>query len=116
MPDSVNVHFDLEAGPGMRRHRVSVWNDDGGMLRGPSAEPPADLSADDGTTLYVEASTPVVVGKTHTSRRDEKRWRLRVARGAHAVLELGKVRGKPVAAISIRIDGAEHIRRDPSPA
>ena len=110
MAERVNVHFDLEAGPGMRRHRVSVLNDNGGVLRGPSAEPPADIEIDDGTTLFVEASTPVVVSKKHTSRRDEKRWRLRVAAGKQAILELGKVRGKPVAAISIRIDGAEQIR------
>jgi hypothetical protein len=116
MADNVIVHFDLATAPGMHRHRVSVWDDAGGVLRGPSAEVPADLSVDDGTTLVVECSTPVVTGKTHTARRDEKRWTLRAAPNASVVLELGKIRGSKVPGVSLRVEGAAHVRRDSSAA
>jgi len=116
MPDNVIVHFDLATAPGMHRHRVSVWDDSGGVLRGPSAEVPADLSVDDGMTLVVECSTPVVTGRTHTARRDEKRWKLRVGQNSRAVLELGKIRGSKVPGVSLRVEGAGHIRRASSAA
>jgi hypothetical protein len=117
MPESVTVHFDLSSVPGMHRHRVSVWNEDGGLLRPSSAEPPADLEVTDGDTFVVEASTPIENKRKPTNDRDEARWRLRARQNSSAVLELGKSRfNKGGIAVAIRIEGAEQIRREPRSA
>jgi hypothetical protein len=117
MSDSVTVHFDLATVPGMHRHRVSVWNDDGGQLRPASAEVPADLTINDGDTFVVEASTPIEGRKKPTTDRDEARWRLRARHNSSAVLELGKSRAnKGGIAVAIRVEGAEQIRKEPRTA
>lgn len=116
MADNVIVHFELGTVPGMSRHRISVWNDDGGLLAGPSAEIPEAVTVLEGSTLFVEASVPVETPRNKTPRRDEKRWRLRACTDASAVLTLGpgRKRGmKGIPGIEILVAGAEHITRTP---
>jgi hypothetical protein len=117
MTHQVVVHFALDTVPGMSRHRVSVWDADGGLLCGPSAEIPDDVAVSEGTTLFVEASVPVETARNQTPKRDVKRWRLRACAEAHAVLTLGpgRTRGmKGIPGIEIRVDGAEHVTRTPA--
>ncbi len=110
MPNSVLVRFALATVPGMSRHRVSVWNTDGGLLRSSSAEMPEDLEVHEGTTFFVEASVPLEPRRNQRSRRDERRWRLRAASDAQAVLTLGGTRGRQhhgYPGVEIRVDGAQ---------
>ena len=111
MEEEVTVRFDLHA-PGMNRHRVSVWADDGGLLSPPSAEIPVELSIEDGATIFVEASVPAQPTRARRSGRDERRWELRAASDAHAVLNLGRKgkNGNTGTAIEIRVDGAAQRR------
>jgi hypothetical protein len=111
MPEPVIVHFALDTVPGMNRHRVSVYNDNGTLLSGPSAESPADLSVGDGETIFVEASVPAEPKRNHPPARDEGRWQLRASADARAVLNLGRKRTNGSGtAIEIHVDGAEHQR------
>ena len=110
MPNSVLVHFALETGPGMSRHRVGVRNTDGAVLRSSSAEPPEALEVHEGTTFFVEASVPLEPRRNQRSRRDERRWRLRACPDAQAVLTLGGTRGRGhhgYPGIEIRVNGAQ---------
>jgi hypothetical protein len=109
MTEPVIVQFTLDTVPGLNRHRVSVWNADGGQLSPPSAEGPAELAVRDGETIFVEASVPAEPKKNKAPSRDEGRWRLRVSADATDVLKLGKTRTK-TSAIEIRVHGAEQSR------
>jgi len=111
MSDPVIVHFALDTVPGMNRHRVSVWNDNGTLLSGPSAESPADLSVGDGETIFVEASVPAEPKRNRPPGRAEGRWELRASADAQAILNLGRKRTNGSGtAIEIRVDGAEQQR------
>jgi hypothetical protein len=111
MSEKVIVHFALDTVPGMNRHRVSVWNDNGTVLSEPSAECPADLAVPDGETIFVEASVPAAPKRNRPPARDEGRWELRANADAQAVLNLGrKSTNGSGTAIEIRVDGAEQQR------
>lgn len=108
MADRVNVFFAINAPQAMNRHRVSVWDDDGCRLSGPTAESTVEVSIGLGQTIHVEASVPSMPArKTPVARRDEGRWQLRAATDAHTVLNLGQERTVGTGnAIEIRVDGA----------
>ena len=104
----VVVTFVIDGGSGLNRHRVSVWDDAGGLLRGPSAQSPGDLEVQEGTTLFVEASVPAEARRNKARTRDEQRWELRACPSGHAVLRLGTTpEYGPGSAIEIHVDGAE---------
>jgi hypothetical protein len=85
---------------------LSVWDDEGALLSGPSAERTVDLVIRRGATFHVEASVPVQA-KRNLPARDERRWALRAAADAHRVLQLGRVpKIGPSTAIQITVDGA----------
>jgi hypothetical protein len=108
MPGDVTVTFALDAVPGMGRHRVSVWNDDGAMLCPPSADSPADVVVSEGDTFYVEASVPCSGGRKSSPARDNLRWPLRATRDGRAVLKLGEApRYGLSSAVEIHVEGAE---------
>jgi hypothetical protein len=108
MPHTVIVTFALDAVPGMGRHRVSVWNDDGAMLCPPSAQSPADVFVREGATFFVEASVPRAASSKAIPSRDERRWPLRARRDATAVLKLGESPTYGLStAIEIHVEGAE---------
>jgi len=112
----VTVHFEIDA-PMTNRHRVSVWNDEGGVLVPSSAAIPDDLLVEDGDTIWVEASVPGSATRANRANRDERRWELRASSDAHAVLEIGR-KGKNGATgtrMQIRVDGAAppRVRRGP---
>ena len=92
----------------MNRHRVTVWDDEGGLLSPPSADIPVDLSVHDGETFWVEASVPGPPTRRNRTVRDERRWELRAATDAQAVLNLGR-KGKG-SHIEIRVNGAAQRR------
>jgi hypothetical protein len=107
-PDRVVVRFALGSVPGMGRHRVSVWNDDGAMLCPPAAQSPADVFVNEGATFFVEASVPRAAGRNCVPSRDQRRWPLRARRNASAVLKLGETPTYGVStAIEIHVEGAE---------
>ena len=111
MSEPVIVHFALDTVPGMNRHRVSVWNDNGTALSEPSAECPGDLAVIDGETIFVEASVPAEPKRNRPPARDEGRWELRASADASAVLNLGRKRTNGSGtAIEIHVNGAEHQR------
>jgi len=103
--DHITVRFELNA-PSMNRHRVSVWDGDGALLSPPSADVPVDLSVVDGETFWVEASVPGAATRRNRAGRDERRWELRAANDAQAVLNVGPKGGQ----IEIRVDGATQLR------
>jgi len=108
MADRVIVSFALDAVPGLGRHRVSVWNDDGAMLCPPSAQSPADVVVHDGELIFVEASVPRAAGRNRAPTRDQRRWPLRASRDGRAVLKLGEAPTYGLSsAIEIHVDGAE---------
>lgn len=105
------VRFDVTTVPGLNRHRVSVWNDQGGLLRDSSAETPAEVTVRDGETIIVEASVPAERKRNKAHARDQARWRLRASATAKSVLKLGKTPKYGLgSAIEIRVDGAEQNR------
>jgi hypothetical protein len=109
----VDVHLAINTAPPTGRHRVSVWDDDGQMVNGPSCESLLDLSVPKGATFYVEASLPAEPKRNRPPGRDERRWTLRADAAAHAVLSLGgKWKSGPGASVEIRVDGAA---RRPAP-
>ena len=112
MPNSVIVKFDVTTVPGLNRHRVSVWNDQGGLLRDSSAETPAEVTVPDGETIFVVASVPAERKRNQKEHgREEGRWRLRASATAKDVLKLGKTPKYGLgSAIEIRVDGAEQNR------
>jgi hypothetical protein len=112
MPKSVVVHFALQTAPGMSRHRIGVWNTDGGVLCSPSAQIPDPVEFDEGTTFILEASVPREPRPNKPRTRDERRWRLRAAPNSSTVLELGGTRGsghRGFPGIEVRVDGATQI-------
>ncbi len=111
MSEPVIVQFALDTVPGMNRHRVSVWNENGTLLCEPSAECPADLSVPAGETIFVEASVPAAPKRNRPPARDEGRWELRASADAQAILNLGrKSTNGSGTAIEIRVNGAEQQR------
>ena len=107
MLNDVTVHLAIDAPQAMNRHRVSVWDENGLLLSGPTAEPTVDLSIRDGATIHVEASVPSTPKRNENGGRDEQRWELRAANDAHTVLNLGrKAKIGQGTAIEIRVDGA----------
>jgi hypothetical protein len=106
MFDDVSVHIAIDAPQHMNRHRISIRDDNGGLLGGPSAERSLDLVARHGATLHVEASVPSLPGRNRPDR-DERSWELRAAPDAHAVLNVGKKAKNGVGTrIEITVDGA----------
>jgi len=106
MLEDVSVHFAINAPQHMHRHRLSVRDDDGGLLSGPTAERGVDLIVEHGATLHVEASVPSTPDR-NLPGRDERTWQLRAAPDAHAVLNLGrKAKNGQGTAIEITVDGA----------
>jgi hypothetical protein len=104
--DDVNVHLAVEAPQHMNRHRISVRDDDGRLLSGPSAERTVDLTVRRGATIHVEASVPSRADR-NLPGRDERHWRLRAATDAQVVLNLGRPAKNGVGtAIAITVDGA----------
>jgi hypothetical protein len=106
MFEDVNVHFAIDAPQHMNRHRITVRDDDGGLLTGPSAERIVDLTVRHGAMIHVEASVPAMPD-CNLPERDERQWSLRAAADAHAVLNLGRRAKNGIGtAIEITVDGA----------
>ena len=109
--ERITVRFEIDA-PGTNRHRVSVWDDEGALLSPPSADLPLELAVHDGETIWVEASVPSSATGSKRANRDEKRWELRAASDAHAVLNVGRKgkNGFGGTLMEIRVDGASQAR------
>ena len=106
MFEEVSVHVAIDAPQNMHRHRISVRDDDGGLLSGPTAERTVDFVIRHGATIHVEASVPSTPDR-NLPGRDERTWRLRAAADAHAVLNVGrKAKNGKGTAIEITVDGA----------
>lgn len=106
MLEDVSVHFAINAPQHMNRHRLSVRDEDGGLLSGPTAEKTVDFVIRQGATIHVEASVPATPDR-NLPGRDERTWQLRAAADAHAVLNLGrKAKNGTGTAIEITVDGA----------
>jgi len=106
MFEDVSVHFAINAPQHMNRHRISIRDDNGGLLGGPSAERAIDVVIRQGATLHVEASVPSLPGRNRPDR-DERTWELRAAPDARTVLNVGKKAKNGVGTkIEITVDGA----------
>jgi hypothetical protein len=105
--EHITLRFAIDP-PRMSRHRVSVWSDEGALLRSPSSEVPENLEVADGETIWVEASVPGTPTRNTRPERDERRWELRADPDARAVLNIGR-KGKNGASgthLAITVDGA----------
>ncbi|MBM3673068.1 MAG: hypothetical protein FJW86_12940 [Actinobacteria bacterium] len=106
MLEDVKVRFAIDAPPHMNRHRLSVRDENGSLLSGPTAERSVDFVVRPGATLHVEASVPSTPDR-NLPGRDERAWELRAAADAHRVLNLGKrAKNGRGTAIEITVDGA----------
>jgi hypothetical protein len=107
----VGVRLVFDTVPNMNRHRVQISDANGAVLWLTGGPCPETMDFVPGDVLIAHASIAAPPGASSTDR-PSREWRLRVARGAQAVLRLGTTRPFSTSqTLEVHVEGAQLDRR-----